>query len=401
MKKIISAITIAILLFAFNMLQAQWTQVNTGITKNILKISQFDNGRIICATANGSVLMSDDSGDTWTEIPVTSEPLVAIDCINGTAIALSFYGEIHMSNNYGESWQYLNYYGIELRDIEFHSESKAYIAGANEMALESQNHFSYWNLIPYIIGDGYWLRNFEFFDQQNGFLVGDGGEAFKTPNSGYGWFKMDTQTTENLQAVFFPSADTGYIVGNNNTILKTTDGGITWNNVYTGSLGTFLDAYFVSNTEGYVAGNNGVIIHTEDGGETWQQEATGVSTMLFYFCYHQESNRLLLTGADGVLLYKDLAVGTDDNISKKTISGPVTVAPNPAQNKVSFQFTNPNNAKQTLLVYNSTGKLLTHADIAPAQGMFNLDVRTFPAGLYHYSLINDTEKLHSGTFIKQ
>lgn len=400
MKRQLSVFTLLLLLFLTDTLIAQWIQANDGVTDNIIKIEAFDNGRLICTSSGGSVLISDDNGENWSEIFLTDESVVAIDCHENTAIAVSFYGGIYKSEDYGESWQFLNDMFIELRDVEFYSNDKAYVCGYNELAFESDENFIYWNHIPYILGDGYWMRDIEFPDEKNGYIIGDGGEGFKTPNFGYGWFKMNIKTGANLKSVSFPSADTGYICGNNNTILKTTDGGLTWENIFNGSIGDFRGILFLSNEEGYVSGANGVILHSMDGGESWQQETSGVMSHLNFFCYHQESQRLILTGHEGVILYKDLVSSIHANPACEEINK-LIINPNPATQNLHFRIINPSMKSGELFIYNSTGTLLQKFELENLSIDQSVDVSKYQPGIYHLSISGNHQEIQQGSFVKQ
>ena len=76
-----------------------------------------------------------------------------------------------------------------------------------------------------------------------------------------------TSTTIDLEAastvwtdIFFTDTQTGWVVGDGGNIYKSTDGGVTWNPETT-AIQTDLNAiYMVSNTKGWVVGEEGVIL---------------------------------------------------------------------------------------------------------------------------------------------
>ncbi|MEO7175930.1 MAG: YCF48-related protein [Saprospiraceae bacterium] len=83
------------------------------------------------------------------------------------------------------------------------------------------------------------------------------------------WTTLNSGTSEVLNEVFFPTAETGYVIGNNGTILKTSNGGSDWSFENTGLSVNFSDLYFISELEGWVVGDSGSICHTMDGGDIW------------------------------------------------------------------------------------------------------------------------------------
>ncbi|MBU0629628.1 MAG: hypothetical protein KKC80_01760, partial [Candidatus Margulisbacteria bacterium] len=65
------------------------------------------------------------------------------------------------------------------------------------------------------------------------------------------WVTQETGTTQNINAIYFPSNTIGYAVGNSGTALKSTNGGTTWA-VFPGmSTSNFNDVFFPSVTSGY------------------------------------------------------------------------------------------------------------------------------------------------------
>jgi photosystem II stability/assembly factor-like uncharacterized protein len=404
MKNFFTLLGIACLTMLMNVnivnAQSQWIQVNSGTNETINSIDIFDNNRLIAVTFGGTTIISDDNAETWTENYVTYESLTSIDAHGGSAIAVSDYGLILHSADYGDTWSLAENTGIRLRCAEFWDQDRAFVSGDDEIVLESKNNMATWNYIPYIVGNGFWMRDISFIDEMNGFVVGDGGTAFKTPNAGYGWFKIDTKTTENLKSITFPTADTGYICGNGSTLLKTTDGGLSWENIVSTNYGDFRGTIFFSTQEGYLCGTDGLILHTTDGGASWVQEESGVSTHLSMFCYIESTQRLVLIGHNGVLMYKDLTVSTDDITSEKD-SGPVTLYPNPAKNTVCFQFIEPPKTQYEVHICNSNGEILVKKMLSPFQKDLSLDIENYPAGTYHFCIINKSKTIQSGTFIKQ
>ena len=69
------------------------------------------------------------------------------------------------------------------------------------------------------------------------------------------WQLLDTLITgENLNSVFFTSADTGYVVGGNGGIYKTTDGGKDWFLQIQVILVDLASVYFTNSLTGYAVG---------------------------------------------------------------------------------------------------------------------------------------------------
>ncbi|MDX1421303.1 MAG: YCF48-related protein, partial [Rubricoccaceae bacterium] len=94
------------------------------------------------------------------------------------------------------------------------------------------------------------------------------------------WQLLDTNTTTDLNAVHFVSADVGYAVGDAGTVLKTLDGGLFWTDVSPGGPDLFGVHFFDAST-GVVVGDGGAIGRTTDGGATWSRVPSGTSDPLY------------------------------------------------------------------------------------------------------------------------
>jgi len=105
---------------------------------------------------------------------------------------------------------------------------------------------------------GGYFYDIHFINNQEGWVVGDGGVIGYTTDGGASW---NTQTNPDTQAlalysVFFFDSDYGWVVGNNGLILQTSDGGTTWTIEAEGLTTEALRGiHFTSPTNGYVVGN--------------------------------------------------------------------------------------------------------------------------------------------------
>ncbi len=77
-----------------------------------------------------------------------------------------------------------------------------------------------------------------------------------------------------LRDIQFFDADNGWIVGNVGP-LHTTDGGATWTALSGFSAYELNDLQFTDAQNGWAVGSNGTILHTGDGGATWTPQAGG------------------------------------------------------------------------------------------------------------------------------
>jgi photosystem II stability/assembly factor-like uncharacterized protein len=119
------------------------------------------------------------------------------------------------------------------------------------------------------------LNNLDFWDENNGLIVGSAGSVYKTSNGGNSWTPLSTSTTFSLKTVAYSDANVVMAGGEEGNLLRSTDGGSTWNEV---NLPTFSDINrikFISSTRGFLVveglfgASDGKIFRTEDGGLSW------------------------------------------------------------------------------------------------------------------------------------
>lgn len=376
----------------------QWTVVNTGFSDNFMSISLADNNRLVAGGTGGNIFLSDDGGETWTPSMLHSYsshiPQVAMKGELGYAVDAN--GIIFKSTDNGENWFEITNTFSHLRCVSIFDESRVFFGGQSEMLHEHKNGL--WSVIPYIVGN-HWLRQIYFQDEMNGFVVGDGGRAYKTPNNAYGWYLMNMRTTMNLTGIYFPTADTGYCSGFGSTLLKTVDGGVVWESVYSGPSIDFWQVYFFTNDYGYVSGSEGQILMTSDGGQTWIPEETNCDVPLRGFCYIPELDRLLVGGWYGKVLYKDIATSANDQQSGVFKSVSIQAYPNPFDGFVSLEISGLHSSDNRLIVLNAINQEVKGFD-GVQNGKLLIDLTGSPSGTYYYNLISKGQSLASGKLIK-
>lgn len=102
--------------------------------------------------------------------------------------------------------------------------------------------------------------------------MGANGIILKTINSGAEWVKQTSNTTNQLNSVFFIDQNHGNIVGFNGDFLYTSDGGVTWR-LRTGPIGNSpyaMSIYFCDNDTGYAFGAYTAFYSTTDSGNNWE-----------------------------------------------------------------------------------------------------------------------------------
>ncbi|GAB2609962.1 hypothetical protein GCM10027035_02770 [Emticicia sediminis] len=108
-----------------------------------------------------------------------------------------------------------------------------------------------------------------FINSTTGWVLGSGGQIFKTTSAGDTWMQQTSGVTTNLNAIHFTDVSEGVAVGANGVIVRTINGGTTWQAVSSGVSNNLTDVFFLNANTGWAVGSQYVVLKTIDGGATW------------------------------------------------------------------------------------------------------------------------------------
>jgi photosystem II stability/assembly factor-like uncharacterized protein len=115
----------------------------------------------------------------------------------------------------------------------------------------------------------YRLSGIDFYDSQNGWVVGDSGHVLRTVNGGSSWDEQTLDSTIDMTGVDFVNALTGWCVGEGGHIYHSIDGGDTWSPQTSNSVKDIHAVQFLTTNVGFACASTGVFFYTNDGGTTW------------------------------------------------------------------------------------------------------------------------------------
>ena len=236
--------------------------------KILFELNFVDAQRGFATGFDGKILRTLDGGNSW---DLTQSyawlPLHSIDT-NGDSIVVAAggngydFGIIHRSADFGETWEMVDTFNFELRDIVFLNEKRGLAAGYSAI--------------------------------------------LETNDGGLTW-DYTTAVDEFFASMSFPSSITGYAVGRTGTIIKTTDGGKTWEKLRNGnhpwvSRHAYNKVVFLNAEVGYIVGDRGLILKTSDGGKKWQRFERNTKAHL-YDIFLFEEGRGIIVGDEGTILH--------------------------------------------------------------------------------------------------
>ena len=255
--------------------------------------------------AGGSIFISDDDGDTWSQQfsgrgDYTSDDIYAISMLNemtGWAVGsrrdwIFGHSLILKTTNSGRIWKTeLTVNGIEeFKSVFFSDELNGWAAG-DEVYFTTDG------------GESWTEREFEddfnsvfFIDQDKGFLAGN--KILKTTDGGNSWIE---KCSDGGKSIYFTDPLNGLVVGYDGSILKSTDGGENWFSVTSGTSHNLNSIHFYNSSTGMCAGNNGTILLTSDGGNNWINLISGTTEKLNSIKFTNPTT-VWIAGTDGIIL---------------------------------------------------------------------------------------------------
>lgn len=184
------------------------------------------NGWIVGSVSEGDavveslVLHSSDGGQLWRKVRVpTNEELIHLDFVNderGWIVGAN--GTILMTDDGGESWRkQLTGITVTLYHVDFRNSEKGWAVGGKGTILLTTDGGVNWTKAPSGVTGS--LLSVEFVNDRNGWAVGRAGVVLRSDDGGRTWIRQDSQTKDNLFALF-AGKKTNWAVGGKGLILK-------------------------------------------------------------------------------------------------------------------------------------------------------------------------------------
>ncbi len=410
---------------------------------SINRFHGFDNTKGVAVSYSGDVFMTTNLGYNWDNLKRTSlngiSEIGFFDEYNGIGLSGSWHnGFLVRTNDGGYNWYRdtsLNFGNI----IKMHLEEYLCCVINDSFQLFKTSNGIDWTVLNAPDTTQYWW-DFQFIDENTGFLGGYGGLLFKTIDGGQFWIDISIPNCGNLVDLHFISAEKGWIIdyssqailktesgGNSWTysylgsqpdlyhptniqfvngnvgyatveedrLFKTTDGGINWNEVYNFNYGFYSDIYFINENEGWYK-NMRYIYHTVDGGHTWSNEQSFGSASVGDIFFLNDNKGWICGDYSLVAVYNTM-VNTPET---KFFNDNFSIYPNPANDEICLKLSNEQDHIQEIEIFNIKGLQILNLEYNISPTSWKINISKLPAGTYIAKIIT-TEGQYSSKFIKK
>ena len=339
-----------------------------------------------------------NGGQTWTAIGnYPARDIHFVDATNGfaSAAAGSPNGTMKKTTNGGATWSqitppnssaYLGVFATSSTSVYFINTEDKVIRTTNGGASVS----SY--TLPLTTPSSQSLTDIHFPTATTGFVSAQGGQIFRTTNSGSLWTGVTTNTTTSLNSIYFVSSTLGYAAGNSGRVLKTTDGGTTWVDKSLGVNSSINAIRFYDANNGLAVCLSGKIYRTNNGGDSWIEQASGTTNHL-YNVFYLSATSAVIVGDNGTIL-KNVNVLASAEFQHES---PFVLFPNPTNNTLNISTKNDTQFA-SIKIYNTIGQLVISTQ--NAKEISSIDVSQLTAGTYFVEVVSDQGNSNS-KFIKQ
>jgi photosystem II stability/assembly factor-like uncharacterized protein len=265
--------------------------VRAGLQEEALFSIAFNaKGRGAVVGRSGLVLISDDSGASWSKSVITVDDeqpnLFAVDVLpSGTLIAVGEFGAIVRSEDGGKTWSRSSY-GIEM--------PPAAAGCVVEGSSESENSD--------VVGEAR-LTDVRFIDEQRGFAVGEFGLVLRTEDGGRTFKRQASCTDKLLYGIAVASAEHALAVGADGAVVETKDGGRTWT-VQPSGTSEHLFGVYADAQRALIVGAAGTVL-ARAGDEPIRETASGVHTWLTSAWLDERGQGVIVGGRASVLRTQD------------------------------------------------------------------------------------------------
>ncbi len=230
---------------------------------------------------DNKILKTTNGGNTWTTIntgisSVTFQTIFFVNNNTGWVGGYSYYPQtnIFKTTNGGLNWtsQNSNSYR-EITSIFMINDLKGFYCASWNDSIGYTNDGGL-NWLRKKVGNGQGTREITFFDPMHGWVLGYGYPNYvsRTTDGGTNWL-VHIFSSGDVQNLYFLNNLTGWIVGSGGQIWKTANGGVNWALVRMDEGGSpdydLLDIFFKDGNTGWASGHNGTLLKSTNGGLNW------------------------------------------------------------------------------------------------------------------------------------
>ncbi len=288
-----------------------WEILEKLTSQTLRDIEFYDSKHGVAVGDSGVIIRTNDGGNTWiiAETP-TDQNLYAVSFADSSNIvAVGWYSTILGTTDGGNNWHFISspvvghYY-----DIQFPEAKRGFIVGRNSedkaVILNSADEGTTWSTSLY--GTYVFPNTISFINPMVGYAAGYYGLVLKTMDGGTSW-ELQPDADKWLHKILFINQDTGYATSNiPYSIYRTVDGANSWEDITPENQEYFKTVIQTSQNKLFAFGTGGFIAESGDFGDTWTEISHGLKESFLEIQFTDEQTGFITAGD---LLLKSLDGG--------------------------------------------------------------------------------------------
>ncbi len=251
---------------------ATWTAQNSGTTEILHGIRFLDATFGVAVGAKGTMLFTTDLGASWTNHSLnTNESLFDVLFLTrDTGFVVGSSNTVLRTTDGGLTWAdcKAGFGANSARAISFPSRNLGFIVGHSGKIARTRNGGKDWTQLSSHVDQNFFAVSFA--DTLVGTAVGRNGAFSHTWDGGKTWYPDSILSLSSYQLtdIQYVTPTRGYFVTWGGVIYRTDDAGRTWGVQESNSFDNLEAVFFTSPWHGVAVGWYGTILRTQDGGPT-------------------------------------------------------------------------------------------------------------------------------------
>ena len=369
-----------------------WERLNSEISSVFNELGFFNENYglgIVWNYSGGDLVRTIDGGNTWeydTIIPFGE--FYDLEIYGSSGYLLNKSNQMMKTIDGGENWELLNLPVLapeKYKDFQFVNNNIGFLCSSQGVLKETNNGGQTWT--DRSLNEAYNFTKMFFVNEETGWLIDHTGKnVLNTNDGGLNWIAQQIGDIYIFQPVdvFFINENLGYLITDEGILFKSIDGGEDWNEEYVFPNGAYSEIYFRNEFEGWIKMGFSVY-YTNDGGETWTSSQSFSSSVLRSM-FFLDDKYAWVGGGDGLIAKNDFTVDVENIFFNESF---VKVYPNPGSEYVKIEVSDSDEKIYDVKFLNMQGQSVRQFSNLNESGTFEIDIVGLMGGTYIIDVVSD------------
>ena len=229
--------------------------------------------RLVAVGERGHILLSDDAGASWRQVPVPTRATLTAVCLRdgGPGWAVGHDSAILRTADGGEAWEVVQFAPEEetpLLDVWFANDEHGVAVGAYGTFLVTDDGGETWDYLP-ISDDDFHLHHVARSASGRLYLAAEAGTVYRSDDDGETWMSLPSPYEGSFFGVLPLGDDAVLLFGLRGHLYRSDDAGMTWSELETGTVSMLTDGLDLGDGRVVIVGLGGALLYSSDGGRSF------------------------------------------------------------------------------------------------------------------------------------